>query len=65
MDTINVPVPFTGTPLERRANFNSHSFVTDNGADYNCLACDCKPVHVAASYPCGADVPRHDVEIPS
>lgn len=58
---INVPVPFPGTPEERRANLDSHNWSTLNGEDYNCLDCDCKPGHVSAGYPCGADVPRHDV----
>jgi hypothetical protein len=58
---INVPVPFPGTAEEKAANFNTHHFVTDNGADYSCMFCDSKTWHKAAEYPCGAEVPRHDI----
>lgn len=63
MNTINMPVPFPGTPEQRRANLDSHNWTTFNGVDYNCMDCDCKPGHVSAGYPCGADVPRHDVVV--
>ena len=61
--TVNMPVPFPGTPEERQANFFTHQFFTVNGADYVCGKCDAKSWHVAADYPCGADVPRHDVAL--
>lgn len=56
---VNVPQPFEGTKEERTANYRSHSFY---GEDGRCWDCDCKPWHEAAFYPCGARVPRIEVE---
>ena len=30
----------------------SHNFVTFDGMNYNCVACDCKPWHNCAKLPC-------------
>lgn len=60
---MNVPVPFPGTPEEARANRESHRFSYDPDGDSRCYLCDSRPSHVAADYPCGADVPRMDVEV--
>lgn len=57
---INRPVAFPGTPDEARANRLTHIFDYSD-ADTRCLDCDCRPSHVAASYPCGARVPREVV----
>jgi hypothetical protein len=43
-------LPFTGTPEEALANWNTHSF----DAEYaRCSWCDCRPWGVWANYPCG------------
>lgn len=63
---VNKPIPFDGTEEERKANFNTHCFVPEDveGLDFRCSQCDCKPWHVAASFPCGeAEIPRHTVEV--
>jgi hypothetical protein len=62
MRTINVPIPFEGTPEQAKANFASHSWgnVYD---DYRCNDCDSKPSHEAALYLCGQEPPRADMEI--
>lgn len=65
MTTINMPVPFDGTPTEAAANRDSHAYAytgTDEDMDVRCMWCDCRPSHAAASYPCGANVPRMVVE---
>ena len=65
MPTYNMPAPFPGTPEEAAANRDTHLFVYDgtpDDADVRCWNCDCRPSHVAASYPCGANVPRITVE---
>ena len=54
----NEPVPFSGTPEEADANFNTHRFSGDMDGDYRCGFCDCKPWHKAAHYPCGEPTPR-------
>lgn len=54
---INRPVPFAGTQEEAEANFKSHDFRVFDG-EALCLACDCKPWHTTASYPCGTEAPR-------
>lgn len=62
--TWNVPVPFPGTDAEAAANRNTHSFHysgSPEDADIRCWSCDSRPSHVAASYPCGADVPRQEI----
>lgn len=45
---VSMPLPFPGTNEQRQINRATHVFVTDNGADYNCMFCDCKPGHVGA-----------------
>lgn len=57
VSSINRPVPFTGTHLESVKNWNTHQF-RDEFGDSRCLACDCKPWHTTASYPCGIIPPR-------
>ena len=60
---ITRPVPFTGSPDEKRSNFNSHRWVTFDGEDYSCLECDVRTYHESANYPCGTEAPREVVEI--
>ena len=56
------PLPFQGTPEEAAANFDTHRFIwsgpPEDAGDVRCDACDCRPSHQSAKYPCGADVPR-------
>lgn len=59
--TVNEPVPFGGTEQEAQQNFDSHGWSFADG-EMRCWNCDSKSWHVAAQYPCGANVPRHDVE---
>lgn len=63
---INRPVAFEGTEEEREANFATHLFFysmdPNEAGDTRCGNCDCRPSHVAASYPCGTTVPREVVE---
>lgn len=61
MRKINRPVRFAGDDEQRRLNRGTHAFVffgDPDDADINCLACDCKPWHAAADYPCGEEPPR-------
>lgn len=58
MKTINRPVAFKGSEAEMQANRRTHDF---RGIDYRCMACDCKPWHAAADYPCGTEPPREIV----
>jgi hypothetical protein len=55
--SIDRPIAFTGAPAQAEANFATHMF-SAWGADVRCDRCDSRPTHVAASYPCGAEVPR-------
>jgi hypothetical protein len=65
MATIHRPIRFTGTEAQRRTNFNTHLFLYDSfDEETRCDVCDCRPSHAAASYPCGAIVPRETVEVP-
>lgn len=65
MNTINMPAPWPGTDVERRANNDSHSFIylgdPDDG-DARCMNCDCRPYSRSSDWPCGADILRVDVE---
>ena len=54
---VNVPVPFEGTDEERNRNFRTHAFYGER-----CDNCDCRPFGRYADYPCGAPVPRMNVE---
>lgn len=58
---LNVPVPFEGGVDEAVANRQTHNFISFDGMNENCASCDCKPWHVAASYPCGASIPRQTI----
>lgn len=58
--TYTAPKPFEGTVNERWANYETHNFT---GIDERCVRCDRKPVHIGAAYPCGAEVPRIEVEV--
>ena len=62
---VNSPVPFNGTKKKKKKNFRTHQWSTFDGIDYNCAACDCKPWHAAASYPCGEEPPRQNTEYKS
>lgn len=59
---VNVPLPYEGTDEQRKQNYLSHAWSFDGG-DMVCGRCDVKTWHISADYPCGADVPRHDVEV--
>lgn len=62
--TINEPVPFMGTQDESDANFATHQWWYDPQTwEQMCDHCGSKAWHKAASYPCGAEVPRRDVVI--
>jgi hypothetical protein len=52
------PIPFNGPPEVAEANFATHQF-----GEERCWACDCRPTHAAAYYPCGQESPRETVEI--
>lgn len=56
------PVRFSGTEEERRKNYATHLFFTFD-EEIRCGACDCRPTHVAADYPCGVEPPRTAVEV--
>lgn len=62
---VNRPVEFQGTREEAAANFASHAFSwsldPDEAGDERCFNCDSRPSYAAASYPCGAEVPRETV----
>lgn len=60
MGYVSVPVRFPGTAEEAAANYATHYFSGEPG-DERCFDCDCRPSHEAASYPCGAHVPREYV----
>lgn len=54
---INRPIPF---PVEAEVTENllTHRFDSYSG---RCFECDCRISHTAATWPCGADVPRETV----
>lgn len=57
-DTINVPLPFSGTEEQRRRNYRSHFW------DYmraRCVDCDVRYGSTSSFYRCGAPVPRMEV----
>jgi hypothetical protein len=63
MATFSYPIPFEGTPEQRRANYDSHEWrAYDHGSQLECGRCCALPYHRAASYPCGTPVPRITVE---
>lgn len=64
MTIVNMPKPFDGTEEQRRANYRTHRFLPVGGEFY-CDNCEAKPWHVAASYPCGAFIPRIDITLTS
>lgn len=47
--TVATALPFTGTPEQAAANYDTHSF----GSEDRCFCCDCRPWGVWAQYPCG------------
>lgn len=58
---MDVPVPFDGTSEQAEANYRTHNFQSWYDEDYGdtrCMACDCKPWHKAADYPCGTEPER-------
>jgi hypothetical protein len=60
--SVSVPVEFSGSEEERKANYATHAFVTytwgEDDAETRCMNCDARPSHVAADYPCGTEPPR-------
>lgn len=67
MTVVNRPVRFQGSEQERERNLASHHFVTyqwsEDDVETRCADCDCRPSHVAATYPCGTEPPREEVEV--
>lgn len=61
MYTINEPVPFSGSAEQAIENYNSHVWCMLDEYECRCMACDSKPWHKAAFYPCGVEPPRHGV----
>lgn len=59
MQTINRPVPFSGTEEQKQANRLSHW-----GIEGRCDKCDCN-MHwgEVRNYPCGQEPPRETVEV--
>lgn len=60
-DTIREDAPFDGDDEARDLNRRSHDFYSppgDDAGDARCGRCDCRPSHVAASWPCGAVIPQ-------
>ena len=57
--TCSIPQPFPGTEEEAMANMGTHLFSSFSD---RCDNCDCRPWGTYARYPCGAKVPRIDVE---
>jgi hypothetical protein len=57
---MSIPVEFPGTAEEAAANRLTHVYGGEPG-DERCFNCDCRPSYTAASYPCGATVPRMEV----
>lgn len=60
-DTVDMPVPFSGTQDQRIANRKTHYWREDYGAEVLCFNCEAKPWHVAAEYPCGTSPPRQQI----
>lgn len=59
---VNMPVRFPGSEEQRLANRATHFFVFyDHEEPARCGDCDAATYHVAADYPCGAEVPREVV----
>ncbi len=62
--TITRPKPFDGTDEERAANRRTHYWiVTEPGEARVCSRGDYKEWHAAAEWPCGAFVPREEIEL--
>ena len=55
------PVPFQGTKEEKTSNYNTHNWCSFED-EVVCIACDSKPWHTHAYYPCGAEAPLEEVE---
>lgn len=62
--TVDRPISFQGTPDERLANYNSHSWTYyDHEEPAECNSCCAKAYHVAADYPCGVEPPREIITL--
>lgn len=59
--TVNRPVPFSGTPEQAQANYETHWWTRVDEYEIRCGQCDCKPWHAAAKYPCGNEPPRETI----
>lgn len=55
---INMPAAWPGTRDEIAANRATHLFSEGGNSEVYCMACECKPWHVGADWPCGSDPPR-------
>jgi hypothetical protein len=56
-----MPKPFDGTTEQAAANYLTHHWSTFND-ETECVLCVMKPWHVGASYPCGTEPPRIEVD---
>jgi len=63
MRTVTMPAPFKGTVAEANRNFDTHNW-GHSDEEIVCYNCEAKPWHVAASYPCGQEPARINVDIP-
>lgn len=60
---VDAPVPFSGTDVMKKENFNTHIWQQVDECEVRCFHCDSKPWHAAAFYPCGQEPPRETREI--
>lgn len=56
----SMPAEFPGTDEQKEANRRTHVF---DERFMRCLDCDCRPWGRVALWPCGAFVPRVDIEV--
>lgn len=62
MGKVTKPIRFDGSAEEAVANFRSHQWVQFGPDDAAmCAVCDTAPGRIAADYPCGAVIPREDI----
>jgi hypothetical protein len=57
-----IPMAWPGSDEAAQANRETHWFITyqydEDSAETRCSRCDCRPSHIAASWPCGIEPPR-------
>lgn len=59
--TVYAPVPFEGSEKEKRRNYESHDWHTEDHETL-CTRCGTSPWLIASKWPCGAEVPMVEVE---